>query len=71
MSENIIDFDEARESRGQKRCPSCKSTKVAAIVYGYPSPELVESPRDEIVLGGCVIRDDSPEWQCNDCGRQF
>ena len=71
MSENIIDFDEALESRGRKRCPACQSTQVAAIVYGYPSPELVNEARDDIVLGGCVLSPRSPRWQCRACDRQF
>jgi hypothetical protein len=71
MSENIIDFDEARESRGMKRCPSCNSTKVSAIMYGYPSSEYFENLRDDVVLGGCVVSEDAAEWQCNACGRPF
>ena len=71
MSDNIIDFDEARESRGKKRCPLCQSTKVASIMYGLPAPGYEEGSRDDVVLGGCIVGDDSPEWQCKNCGRQF
>ncbi len=39
------------------------------IVYGYPSAALVEaSSRGHIVLGGCVVEPDQPEWVCGRCG---
>jgi hypothetical protein len=39
------------------------------IVYGYPSIEMFESAdRGEIRLGGCVIGDESPEFECPECG---
>jgi len=36
-------------------CPKCESSEdVVAIVFGYPSPGLMEkSQRGEVVLGGC------------------
>jgi hypothetical protein len=47
---------------------------VATILYGLPhfSPEL-ERELDErrVVLGGCVVFDDSPRRQCADCGHQW
>ena len=49
-------------------CPSCKSDNVAAIAFGYPGPEMSEAAsRGEIVLGGCIVNDDDPEWHCKDC----
>jgi hypothetical protein len=53
-------------------CPKCGSTKVAAIAYGYPSPEMIEAcDRDEIVLGGCCVTEDDPDWHCNDCEHEW
>jgi hypothetical protein len=38
------------------------------IVYGYPGLDLFEAEqRGELVLGGCLIGDESPEFQCRDC----
>ena len=39
------------------------------IVYGYPasSSEQAEQ-RGEIVLGGCVIGPESPDYECRSCG---
>ena len=61
MPANLIDFDEARERRGMKRCPSCKSTKVASILYGLPTREFMDEEHDDVVLGGCIVSDGSPK----------
>jgi hypothetical protein len=68
-------------------CPSCGSRDVARIVYGHPWPkphpddsgeaaeraralwEGVESGR--IVLGGCCIFPNAPEWHCHPCGHRW
>ena len=56
----------------EDRCPRCGSSDVTKIVYGLPSPELVErSRRERTVLGGCVIGPDSPVWQCLACDAQW
>jgi hypothetical protein len=54
-------------------CPKCKSSKgVIPIAYGLPSLELGESAdRGEVVLGGCVVGDDSPEWHCKTCKKNW
>ncbi len=57
-----------------RRCPSCKSDNVARIQWGLPAftEELergLESGR--VILGGCCIFPDSPEFHCNDCGAEF
>ena len=55
-------------------CPKCGSTSIAEVEYGLmePSHELSESLRKkEIVLGGCVIEDNSPRWHCNSCEHQY
>ncbi len=51
-------------------CPSCKSKDVAKILWGYPAStsSLKESlKKKEIVLGGCLITDHDPKWECNSC----
>jgi hypothetical protein len=45
---------------------------VKEIIYGEPAPELMEKyRRKEIVLGGCCITCDDPEWACTQCGQTY
>lgn len=53
-----------------RKCPKCGSEKVADILWGMPaySRELQEDlDNGKIVLGGCCVTDNDPEWQCVDC----
>ena len=56
------------------RCPACGSPRVASILYGLPhfTPEL-ERELDErrTVLGGCVVFEDSPQWECVACNHRW
>ena len=55
-------------------CPRCGSTDVASILWGYPAfGEQLERDLDEdrVVLGGCILEDDSPKWHCNNCKKEF
>lgn len=48
-------------------CPNCNK-KLAKIEYGLPA----EKPKnDDIVLGGCVMFEDSPVYHCNNCNKDF
>jgi hypothetical protein len=50
-------------------CPRCGSTDAIRIIYGLPDHELFEaSERGEVALGGCVIGDESPDFECRACG---
>ena len=52
------------------RCAFCGTTASRTVVYGYPSPELLEEARrGEVILGGCVI-DAKVLWFCNDFSRK-
>lgn len=61
----------------RKRCPGCGSTRQARIHYGYCPPNLRTAKLQTmihlglVVLGGCVIHVDDPEWQCRDCGHEW
>jgi hypothetical protein len=49
-------------------CPRCGSADVLRIVYGYPTPEAFEAAdRGDIALGGCVIGEESPAYECRAC----
>jgi hypothetical protein len=49
-------------------CPACGSLELLEIVYGYPGHELFEADaRGEVVLGGCVVGPESPDYECRDC----
>ena len=50
-------------------CPKCnKNDEVLPIVYGYPGPEMMKKSNEgKCVLGGCVIGNDSPNYQCKRC----
>ena len=53
-------------------CPSCGSTKVAEIVFGYPTEETLEAgTRGELVLGGCIVSEIDPEWHCTACDHEW
>jgi hypothetical protein len=58
-----------RRLRSHPKCPQCGSARVARIIYGLPTPELVceAEARDDIALGGCCIAGDDPVWLCRDC----
>ena len=58
--------------RRTTNCPECGSEIVARISFGYPSEEMIEeSERGDIVLGGCCVTEDDPEWRCKDCENEW
>ena len=64
---NRVDSDDAV-------CPSCGSTDVARIVYGYPSDELRDHHAGEkVVFGGCMCWGDArdPQLACRRCNTRF
>jgi len=51
-------------------CPNCKNESIAEILWGYlADTESIkeELEKNEIVLGGCLITDHDPKWECNSC----
>ena len=57
-----------------RTCLECGSKRIAKILYGMPafSDELERDIKSgKIVLGGCVITDEDPIWQCVDCGKSY
>ena len=53
-------------------CPECNSENVIPIVYGYPDYTAErKAKKGEILLGGCVIGINDPEWYCKECENKF
>ena len=51
-------------------CPQCEK-KVLKILYGLPAPSFMENPPKDVILGGCVIDDNSPSYYCPHCHKYF
>ena len=53
-------------------CPKCETPNPLEILYGLPSQEMQRAETEgSIALGGCIIGNDSPAYQCRDCGERF
>ena len=53
-----------------KNCPNCNSPRIAKILYGYPAlDDNLDRAVEEckIVLGGCCVTDNDPDYQCVEC----
>ena len=58
-------------SRKPAKCPHCGG-KVVPVVYGDPTPEVMDSAeRGKVILGGCCIAPDSPDYACAVCGQWY
>ena len=57
------------------RCPNCNKEWVAEIIWGFPGnfDKEMENQveRKEIILGGCLVTDHDPEWECNNCHHRW
>ena len=56
------------------KCPKCGKSWIAEIFWGYPANmESIEEAleRKEIILGGCLVTNNDPRWECNDCNHQW
>ncbi|SMP64288.1 hypothetical protein [Anoxynatronum buryatiense] len=55
-----------------KKCPRCGKRDSIPIVYGYPTVELAEeAEKGKVVLGGCCVMEDDPEFHCQNCNYQW
>lgn len=53
------------------KCKHCGG-KVLPVVYGLPAPMLLEAAeRGELILGGCCIFPENPDYQCPICGQRY
>lgn len=61
-----------KDGMSEPKCPQCGGLDSIVITYGYPLPgweQKVES--GEMVLGGCVVDGNEPDWECKTCKTQF
>jgi HD domain len=55
-------------------CPSCGEGNARPIIWGMPSPELMDAVHQGLIdveLGGCCVTEDDPTHSCRSCGLQF
>ncbi len=55
-------------------CPNCNNDEIAFIFWGYPNldndiEKAVENK--EIVMGGCLVSDHDPKWECTECHHRW
>lgn len=58
--------------RKPRKCHQCGKMTVVKILYGMPSEvswELYE--KGKLIIGGCCITQDSPEWACTHCATEY
>ena len=60
-----------RSKSNIRSCPECGGDLVP-IVWGFPSPQLLEkAERGEVSLGGCVLPINNPNYHCKKCEWDF
>mmetsp|Transcript_19251 Transcript_19251/g.41609 ORF Transcript_19251/g.41609 Transcript_19251/m.41609 type:complete len:174 (+) Transcript_19251:1442-1963(+) len=53
-------------------CPRCGGGRVVPIVYGFPSPKLLEGMRSKrLILGGDHLIENCHVWACTCCNSSF
>lgn len=59
-----------RSAQKPEKCPKCGSERIAEILFGLPAfSDELQKDIDEgrVVLGGCCVSGEDPEWKCMDC----
>lgn len=55
-------------------CPHCGSTDVSEYLYGLVElSDIMEFEKQgkKVIPAGCVIEEDSPDFKCNGCDKDF
>jgi hypothetical protein len=69
MNDEDAEFAEWIAER--EMCTSCGGEAVH-ILWGLATSEMgALEEQGSLVLGGCLVDDDSPDWQCMSCGHQW
>lgn len=55
------------------KCPKCNSKSIGKIFWGIPNVELIREQieKKEIILGGHIISNHNPKWECNLCNHRW
>lgn len=67
-------IDKIKSKNNTETCPEC-GDKIIPVIYGYPSPELMQKEaKGEVRLGGCVMNFHNPShyyFYCEKCSKEF
>ena len=65
-------MDRIETPEATKRCKQCGGHEILPVDYGLPRAEtLARAALAEVLLGGCVVLGDEPDWRCAKCGAPF
>lgn len=56
------------------RCTRCDRTDAVPIIWGMPSPELLDAVSTgevDAIIGGCCVTEPAPTHECRRCGSRF
>jgi len=57
---------------GTVTCPNCKSENtILRIIWGLPVIDLSKGKNPTMILGGCMVPENPPQWGCKKCGLRF
>lgn len=71
VSYATLPFNSILVKRKPAKCSVCKG-QVVPIAYGFPYPETFQkADRKEVVLGGCCIWGNDPDWECIECHTKY
>ena len=66
-----VDAPSIAIQRKPAQCPHC-GAKLLRVLYGEPTPEMMKKEEaGKLILGGCCIGPDSPDYRCFGCGQGF
>ena len=59
-------------TRKPRKCHRCGRQAVVKILYGEPNEEAeVLSKEGKLVLGGCIVIEQNPDWACTHCETEY
>lgn len=71
VSYATLPFNSILVKRKPAKCSVCKG-HVVPMAYGFPSSETFQkADRKEVVLGGCCISGNDPDWECIECHTKY
>ena len=57
---------------GLRVCPACGREESIPVVFGLPSPELMDAAEKGLVsLGGCMMPEGPADFACRSCGLEW